>query len=242
MPICALCQEEGPLRRSHILADCCYRNAYTEQGRAAAVQFSDGAVRQRVVQTGEWQELLCDGCERFLGKNETYFALSWLEHPPLPATLTPGAVISIDVDYRRFKLFHLANLWRAGASSRPAFAHVQLGPHQERLRQMLLSEDPGDSLTYPLVGACLLDGQGVLHNQIVSPYLPLRDGGHTFQSVIHSGGEWVIRVSSHRCPPFDSDALQIDGHMSLPVVPWRDHPVLQSLASAYAKGRSCVRT
>jgi hypothetical protein len=55
------------------------------------------------------------------------------------------------VDYQRFKLFEISILWRAGIASVPDFANVVLGDHEQRLRQMLMNEDPGTTQEYGCV-------------------------------------------------------------------------------------------
>ena len=47
------------------------------------------------------------------------------------------------IDYHLTKLFFLSVLWRAAASQREYYAPVQLGEHEERLRQHILRRDPG---------------------------------------------------------------------------------------------------
>jgi hypothetical protein len=61
------------------------------------------------------------------------------------------AVVS-GVEYQPFKLFLMAQLWRAGVASDPLWEVVRLGPHEDRLRKMLLEADPGKSHEY----ACAL--------------------------------------------------------------------------------------
>ena len=49
----------------------------------------------------------------------------------------------IKVEYEPFKLFHLSVLFRASVSTLPTFADVSLGPHEERLRNLLLARRAG---------------------------------------------------------------------------------------------------
>ena len=53
-----------------------------------------------------------------------------------------------DFDYSTLKLFFLTLLWRAGVTKRDMFRKVQLGPHEHRLRRMILAGDPGDQHDY----------------------------------------------------------------------------------------------
>jgi hypothetical protein len=239
---CALCLQAKPLRQSHILAECCYRNTYADDNRSVAVRLDDGRITSWKAQSGVWEPLLCDACEQLLNKHETYFARVWLDHNPLPFPLASDAVAELHVEYAPFKLFHLANLWRAGATSRQAFEHVDLGRHKERLRRMLLAGDPGRPSEYPLLGFCVINPNGSLHNRIVSPFQSLRVDGHTVYSVIHSGAEWLIRTSNHAAPELDRCALTASGVLGLAVVPWNEHSTLTGLARAYSMAKKGKRT
>lgn len=50
-----------------------------------------------------------------------------------------------EYDYTKLKLFFLSVLWRASVSSQPFFHRIDLGPHEEQIRQALLNGDPKDS-------------------------------------------------------------------------------------------------
>ena len=243
MTFCALCRQEGPLRQSHIFADCCYRNVYADTApRAIGVHVDNGQVTERIKQSGEWEYLLCGDCEDLLNKHETYFARTWLDHPPFTPPLTRDTVLQVTVDYCSFKLFHLANLWRAGACSRPAFAQVTLGKHHELLRRMLLGGDPGPPSRYPIVVYGLIEADGSLHNRVMSPVVPTKIGGHTVYSVIHSGFDWLIRVSSHSLTELDGAALRADGSLGILVVPAAENPLVRGIAVTYARHKSKART
>jgi hypothetical protein len=177
-----------------------------------------------------------------LNKHETYFSRTWLDHSPFSGPLVSGATVAVRVAYASFKLFHLANLWRAGASSRRAFEQVTLGKHEERLRRLLLASDPGRPQDYPVAAFCLIEPNGSLHNQVVSPVVPTRIEGHTIYSVIHSGFEWLIRVSSHPLAELDGAALRRDGSLELLVLPWQENDLLQGIARIYGRHKANGRT
>lgn len=63
-----------------------------------------------------------------------------------PPGLVAGKILLLtNLPYRPLKLFRLSLLWRMSVSSLREFALVKLGPHEERIRQMLLQDDPGQS-------------------------------------------------------------------------------------------------
>src|SRR5580700_1257902 len=139
--LCRLCKSPGVLRRSHILPEFLYRPLYDEKHRFFVV--TAGIDGQRYAQRGFTEELLCDRCEQQLSRYEKYAAevmSGRLKHH----YRRRGSRITInDIDYARFKLFQQSILWRASVSSLEFFRLVALGPHEERLRNMLLFEEPG---------------------------------------------------------------------------------------------------
>ncbi len=67
-------------------------------------------------------------------------------------------MFTVQYDYATFKLFHLSVLFRASVSSLSTFQEVNLGAlHEERIRQMLLNEDPGKDWEYPILGFAVLN-------------------------------------------------------------------------------------
>ena len=74
---------------------------------------------------------------------------------------------------------------------------MSLGPHEERIRQMLLNENPGSKLKYPCFFIMvLMEDNKVLDNFIYPPNL-LRIEGHRSYRFIFGGGFWIYFVSSH---------------------------------------------
>ena len=54
-------------------------------------------------------------------------------------------------DYPLLKLFSLSILWRAHVSSQDIFKKVELGPHEPKIRQLLLTENASDPDTYSVI-------------------------------------------------------------------------------------------
>jgi hypothetical protein len=64
-----------------------------------------------------------------------------------------------DVDYAALKLFALSVLWRAHASTQPAFRKVKLGAHEPTIRDLLLREDPAAEEQYSVCIVRWIDDQ-----------------------------------------------------------------------------------
>lgn len=147
---CALCEQNRPLRFSHIVPEFVYAPLYDHKHRALGIH-GRGRLRREVVQNGVSEPLLCGDCEQFL--NDSYekpFKKYWFDEKPLPKWLGPEGIRLENIDYTTFKLFHLSVLFRCGVAQHAMFAEVKLGPHESALRDLVRSGDPGRPDQYPI--------------------------------------------------------------------------------------------
>jgi len=106
-------------------------------------------------------------------------------------------------------------LWRAGISTLETFEQVNLGPHAERLRSMLLASDPGEPGDY----SCLI----ILPESIpefiaraIWPPLPFRAYGARCYRFIIGGYLWCFVVARHsRALVSDASVLAKDDTLPL---------------------------
>ena len=110
-----------------------------------------------ILQKGLREHLLCGRCEGHLARFERYFDRYWYKRNPLPDVVETPTVTLTGIDYACFKLFMLSIVWRASASTLPQLTNATLGPHEERIRKMILAADPGPFDKYPVVGVVLVD-------------------------------------------------------------------------------------
>ncbi|CAA9581807.1 MAG: hypothetical protein AVDCRST_MAG86-3242 [uncultured Truepera sp.] len=150
--VCRLCLQERELRNSHIIPEFLYKPTYDDKHRANDISVDTSTVK--FSQKGLRERLLCGGCEGQLSVVERYFANVWYDEAVIPRNLDgyKGDTFSVQVDYVKFKLFHLSILWRASISSLPYFSRVNLGPYEENLRQMVLTLNPGQEHQYGIKG------------------------------------------------------------------------------------------
>lgn len=193
---CRLCQSEGELRFSHILPEFLYKPLYDEKHRFIGLRPEpEPGANEDLLQKGIREYLLCGDCEQHLSKFERY-ASKVLRELPDTSRKPAGAVIRVTgIDYARFKLFQLSLLWRAGVSNQASFQGVCLGPHEQRLRQMIREGNPGEPLDY---GCVLIRTRGPekLDNFIKLPdYLRFLE--HNAYQMILAGMVWTFVVSSH---------------------------------------------
>lgn len=188
---------------------------YDERHTFIAATPADLQNTQRA-QKGMRERLLCAECEHRINQNfETPFKKYWLDGAALASLPHKRVEILRNVDYPAFKLFHLSVLWRASLSSLDAFKHVQLGPHADAIRKMLLSEDPGAGWQYPIACFAMVHENEVQLNLIRDP-LPSKVYGQRAYTFRFCGAEWLYVVASHPAPEVGRLCLQQDG--TLPIL------------------------
>jgi hypothetical protein len=193
---CPLCLTAAVLRRSHIIPEFLYSAVYDER-HSFLVTSTDPGDRPAIRQKGLWEYLLCDTCEGRFSAWEDY-AKRVLAGQDVTIARDGESLLITPVDYARFKLFQLSLLWRAAVSTRPEFAAVDLGPHQEPLRQMLVAGNPGRVQDF----GCLVlfppdpAAQEIFRHAIGAPTVG-RYNAHRLYRFVLGMLCWVFVVSSH---------------------------------------------
>ena len=137
--------------------------------------------------------MLCDSCEKHIGKYETYAGNLW--DKTFPHTIQTREIVIKGLNYKQFRLLHLSILWRSSVSTLDTFKHVSLGQkHEENLRQMILKDDPGKPDEYSFFCSMLY-----LQSKVIYPILqPVkrRLHGFTFYVFYFGGVCWNYCVSA----------------------------------------------
>lgn len=164
---CNLCHTFSDLRHSHILPEFFYLTIYDKKHRAI-VDSSDKTSKMRIEQKGIREYLLCERCEQRFSKYELFAAPIIKLIPELINEGTNHILEIPHIDYKIFKLFHMSLLWRASISNNFMFSKVNLGNDEERLRRMLLDENPGEVEEFACVMLVQRNPQ-IIHRLIMSP-------------------------------------------------------------------------
>jgi hypothetical protein len=211
--ICALCHEERPLQQSHIIPEFLYGVMYDEKHRYNVLSLLPDR-RERTEQKGTREELLCRECEQQFAKLERYASLVINGGVTGVKAQKSGNIVSVTgIDYAKFKLFLLSLLWRAGVAKGKYFARVQLGPHQERLRKMLRTNDPGPFDLYPCILWGLNLAPGHIPELMIQP-CKAKVWGHATYHFVVPGLKLVYFVSKQRLRyPQSRFVLQGDGSL-----------------------------
>jgi hypothetical protein len=156
---CKLCHKEAELCDSHILPEFLYAPLYDEKHRFIAIS-TDAEKKEKFLQKGLREKMLCKDCEVKFSVYENYASGIIFGGVGVQMKQESGRLLLQDVDYTKFRLFQLSLLWRMGVAQDDFFSAVDLGPYEERIRNMLIADDPGDEGEIPcaLTGV-LLDGK-----------------------------------------------------------------------------------
>lgn len=195
---CRLCGEVRPLRKSHVLPEFVYRPLYDDHHRFYVMDARTGWSSRRA-QKGLTDRLLCDACEQFLSPYEKYAAEVMTGRSSAKVRQFGTRVHVSGLDYPRFKLFLLSVLWRSSATQQEFFKFVSLGPHEERIRQMILERRPGRSEEYGCAVVFASLSQESLADTIFNPEA-FRWAGRRFYKLFFAGAAWCFYCDSRRPP------------------------------------------
>jgi hypothetical protein len=238
---CQLCLRDRKLCDSHIIPELLYRPLYGPTHQVRSVHTELPYVR--FPRKGLREPLLCDECEGRLSRYETYFAGVWYGESGLPAVIPEEAtaVAKSDLDSVLFKLFHLSILWRASVATINDFAGVKLGPHQERLRLLLLAGDAGPTTEYRLGASVLLRPRSrEVHAGVISVPTKRRHDTGSYYSSIYAGCIWHCFVSKNIS--VDMNVLTNDGSLTMVVMDIRNIPGVSAALARAGTARRKSRT
>jgi hypothetical protein len=165
-------------------------------------------------QQGFKEYLLCEQCEQKLGVWENYATRLFKTELPQPASGQAKPILFYGLDYAHLKLFFLSVLWRASVSTLPFFEHVRLGPHEDKIRDMLFRGIPGDPTDYGCIVSLLLLGEQPLR-VCVEP-IPLQIRDQDCYRFVFGGFMLDYFLSAGNLPPaFRERMLKSDGTLTI---------------------------
>ncbi|MGL6159902.1 MAG: hypothetical protein ACRC0P_05325 [Microbulbifer sp.] len=115
------------------------------------------------------------------------------------------------------------------------FSGVTLGPHEEKLRLMILMENAGDASRYPFIVSPIMH-EGDIVEALVVPPTQTRLGHQLAYRFVFGGLAWTYVACSQRPPKEVEDAaLSMEGTMSM--IPWAlsDMRFITSMAQELVK-------
>ena len=222
--ICKLCGKTSKLQKSHIYPEFLYKDCYDENHRF--IRFNTDKNAKVFLSKGLWEHLLCVKCEQYLSKIENRFKRDWHDSGRLYKEPMSELLHLRELDYTSFKLFHLSILWRCSVSTRREFSGVHLGPHEERIAQLILNGEAGEEQEYMLGGWLLLDdfakNDGSIMNYGLFPPMHYTiDGNHVYLAG-YGGCEWFFVISKHEAFRFKEICFRSDGNLYLVRTPFTE--------------------
>lgn len=215
MTKCKLCLKEKNLCESHIIPEYFYKPMYDSKNRFFKLSIIENE-KNKFMQKGLKEHLLCNECEQQINNYEKY--INGLMYYDQPSEVYQDNKIAIvkNINYRKMKLFQLSILWRASISTLKSFNEVKLGPHQEKIRMMILNQNPGGYLDYGcMIMAVFIDTKKLADGLLVSPDVIKYDSYRIFR-FIFGGMMWLYFVSSHNERfRFSNFFLQEDGTLTI---------------------------
>jgi hypothetical protein len=231
-PSCKMCGSCGPLVKSHILPESLYPHRLTGVRDMKLYSRNPAAFPKRSP-TGVWDNgILCAKCEKLFQGCDDY-AQKILR--ACPKERNPLYFSLRNFDYALLKRFFLGLLWRASVSSQEMFSEVNVGPkHEKRLRELILSNDPGEPEEYA-VWISIFD-------DTTTPGIVLQPARYGFKGVnlyrfVIAGFSIFVKVDQRPTPPpYHAAILRPDTEVPVVVRQWAGslelNEMLRVIASA----------
>jgi len=220
MEKCRLCLiEKQLLSKSHIIPDFMYQDLYDDKHKIFLLNPYEQAKGEGYVKrpsSGEYEsEILCSECDiKLLGKYEDY-ARKAIYGGQLPANECPtfenyknqhGIEFTVckNLNYQKFKIFLLSIVWRAGISSRQFFSVISLGPHEEKIREMIFNGVAGNVDDYPIFIMTFVNDKSVPKDFVAQPQRRRTKDGYNVFIFMIGGLIFVYYVNSinHKLPDY----------------------------------------
>lgn len=198
---CKACGKPDRLVDSHIIPKSFYR--YMQQGdkRPVVIVAHDDDSFPAKSPQGLYDQFLCADCEKIFMEWDDHAAKILLCDPALESYLYAGdkpvSYTIHDYDYELLKRFFLSVLWRASVCERAEFEPINLGPHENRILELLKNNDLIDPLEYPVILRRYLDEFGKFSFR--SPSRPKKIEARNFNTIRMAGFEVIIQTDKR--PP-----------------------------------------
>lgn len=217
--VCRLCKKnKNLLKKSHIVPEFFYKRIFDENHKIRMFspnELFEGKGFVRKPPTGEYESnLLCLECDRnLLGSYYENYAskaifggLPVRENPTCEIFQNPEGIRFTtvrNISYKKFKIFLLSMLWRASISTRPFFQFVNLGPHEEIIRDMIYNGEPGELEDYPIFIMTLVNDTSIPNEFIATPR-EAETMGYRIYNFFITGLVFMFFVNSknHKLPKF----------------------------------------
>jgi hypothetical protein len=220
-PACRFCDEARPLIKAHVIPRSFFTLVRRDANYSVFFQAHNSQLQTGFHQAGIYDsEILCDVCEaRFSGDDTHGFeVLSKARGEENAIRDQSGTLYGVrlpDLDYIRFKFFILSVLWRASVSKHVFFSDINLGPHENIIRDALRERKPLDADQYAVV--LLLPMGQPFKNTMLMPRQH-RIGGALFYRLYFPNVIALVKVDQQPTPD-PLARVQLDPHRESVFIP-----------------------
>lgn len=136
---CKFCNQEKPLIEAHIIPRWAYMYLYPTDEVKRKPLVIVHSKRDKISQIGLYDsQILCRDCDSFLGQYDKFGKEVLLDGAPESATDKGEIAYTIkNVDTQRLRIFLLSVLWRCSISKREELKHINLGPYEQKILNLL---------------------------------------------------------------------------------------------------------
>src|SRR5262245_8041911 len=240
--VCRLCLQPKALLASHVLPEFIYKPLYDNKHRMIPVIDVAGHMqRQKPMQQGVREPLLCLECEGHLNNSferpNISLWRSMVTQQPVGNTTITALELEENItvlkfegfDYSSFKLLLLSMLWRASVATHADYVVVDLGPHEELIRQMLYEKNPGSVDDYRCI-VCIPKAPNF--GLMAAPVKAQSNHGIDYRFLLP--GVILGFVVANSASPYVTNLFP-NGSLLAPLVAQDEAPFIQNLKSLVAQ-------
>lgn len=200
--ICKLCGEERKLVKAHIIPEGFFRPLRLGS-TAPEIHSNTKGVFPKKSPIGVYdKKILCEKCDKYIGLWDDYAHKLLIQNFSEKFALYKGSTkVAYKInayDYKKLKLFFLSILWRASISSQPFYKRIEIGPHEQILKEMIINGDPGNPYYYAVSLAKFIDPE---IKEMLDPHQTKFDGINYCQFYI-TGFVLYIKTDKRNPPDF----------------------------------------
>lgn len=150
---CKLCLQEKNCIKAHIIPESFFRIIKRDGKPILILSPKDFQSKTHI---GIYDKnLVCEDCEKLFSPWDNYAHSFLVANFSKDKSIIDGDKVFAYViecfDYHKLKLFFISILWRASASNHKYFSNIKTGPFEDKLKEMILNNDPGDKNRFSII-------------------------------------------------------------------------------------------
>lgn len=203
MALCQGCGLERKLIKAHAIPESFFVKMRSEHGAPKLMTDVKGIYPKKSLIGVYDNKSLCRECEDKFQNVDDYGQQVLLqqesEHEKLIVSGKVQGYRVKDVDYKKLKLFFVSVLWRASLSTQSFYARINLGPYQQKAKDLIWSNDSGQQSDFAFVVAKFTDTS--IGKTMLDPH-PERLWGVKYYRFYMYGYVIYIKVDKLKSPDF----------------------------------------